>query len=78
MLLYCPLVAENFGAAVAEALQAGLPVLVSDRVGLSSLVYQSGSGLVTGCSPDQIASGLLRMAEDEKRCVARWGKTAGK
>ena len=56
---------ENFGIAVAEALQAGLPVLVSDRVGLSSLVYQSGSGLVTECSPDQIASGLLRMAEDE-------------
>jgi glycosyltransferase involved in cell wall biosynthesis len=56
---------ENFGVAVAEALQAGLPVLVSDRVGLSSLVYQSGSGLVTECSPDQIASGLLRMSEDE-------------
>jgi glycosyltransferase involved in cell wall biosynthesis len=56
---------ENFGLAVAEALQAGLPVLVSDRVGLSSLVYQSGSGLVTECKPDQIASGLLRMAEDE-------------
>jgi glycosyltransferase involved in cell wall biosynthesis len=59
---------ENFGIAVAEALQAGLPVLVSDRVGLSSLVHQSGSGLVTECSPDQIASGLLRMAEDETLC----------
>jgi len=59
---------ENFGLAVAEALQAGLPVLVSDRVGLSSLVHQSGSGLVTECSPDQIASGLLRMAEDETLC----------
>jgi glycosyltransferase involved in cell wall biosynthesis len=56
---------ENFGLAVAEALQAGLPVLVSDRVGLSSLVSQSGSGLVTECCPDQIASGLRRMAEDE-------------
>jgi glycosyltransferase involved in cell wall biosynthesis len=59
---------ENFGLAVAEALQAGLPVLVSDRVGLSSLVHQSGSGLVTECSADQIASGLLRMAEDESLC----------
>jgi glycosyltransferase involved in cell wall biosynthesis len=59
---------ENFGIAVAEALQAGLPVLVSDRVGLASLVYESGSGLVTECSPEQIASGLLRMAEDEALC----------
>ena len=59
---------ENFGIAVAEALHAGLPVLISNRVGLSSLVHESGSGLVTECSPEQIASGLLRMAEDEALC----------
>jgi glycosyltransferase involved in cell wall biosynthesis len=71
---------ENFGLAVAEAMQAGLPVIVSDKVGLSSLVYKSGSGLVTKCSPDHIASGLLRMAEEEplRRKMGENGKRLAK
>ena len=35
---------ENFGIAVAEALHAGLPVLLSDRVNIARDIERSGAG----------------------------------
>ena len=37
---------ENFGIAVVEAMAAGLPVIVSDQVGISGEIGKSGAGIV--------------------------------
>ena len=39
---------ENFGVAVAEALAAGLPCVVSQGVALSAEIEKSGAGIVVG------------------------------
>jgi glycosyltransferase involved in cell wall biosynthesis len=42
---------ENFGVAVAEALSAGLPTLITDKVNIWREIEQSGAGLV---APDNV------------------------
>lgn len=47
---------ESFGIAVAEALAAGLPVIVSDQVALADEILNGGAGAVVPVnSPDQLA-----------------------
>ena len=49
---------ESFGMAVAEALAAGVPVVVSDQVGISPAIAEAGAGLVVACRVDALASAL--------------------
>ena len=49
---------ESFGIAVAEAMAAGLPVIVSDQVGIASEIQEYGAGLVVPCSAQSLAEGL--------------------
>jgi len=55
---------ENFGVAVVEAMGAGLPVIVSDQVGLHRDISMAGAGLVVECFVPQIEAALATLVED--------------
>ena len=53
---------ENFGVAVVEAMALGIPVVVSDQVGISSAIQTARAGIVTGCDADDFGHALVRIA----------------
>jgi glycosyltransferase involved in cell wall biosynthesis len=52
---------ENFGNVVIEALSVGLPVLISDQVGIGDLVKQYSAGQITTLDPNDIAAKMIMM-----------------
>lgn len=60
-VLVAPSVTENFCLSVAEAMAAGLPVVVSDGVRIASEVSSAGAGLVVPRQPRALADALLRL-----------------
>jgi len=72
--LVLPSAAENFGIAVAEALAAGTPVIVSPQVAVADLVATAGAGLVCPSEPAALAETLataLTGASPTLRAAAR-------
>ena len=65
-----PSYSESFGIAVVEALAAGLPCLVSRGVAISDEIENAGAGIVTGTTPEEIATGLQRLLSDQNGMVA--------
>lgn len=61
---------ENFGIAAAEALAAGLPVLLSAEVGLARDVAAADAGLVVPLDPSAIAAAIERLRDDGAARVA--------
>jgi glycosyltransferase involved in cell wall biosynthesis len=61
---------ENFGYAAVEAMLAGLPVLVSENVGISREVLADGAGLVVPLEVAAIARGLKDMLADPDKLQA--------
>jgi len=59
-----PSYSENFGVAVVEAMAAGLPVIVSDQVGIHREISANGAGLVVRCSERELAEALDRMIKE--------------
>lgn len=57
--------AENFGAAAVEAMVCGVPVVVTDRVGIHRDVEVARAGLATPKEPAALAEGILRLLQDE-------------
>lgn len=60
-LFVLPSYSENFGLAAVEALAAGLPLVISDQVGIQREVAQAEAGLVTPCDPIALAQALAAM-----------------
>ena len=61
---------ENFGMTVVEAMACGLPVVISDQVGIHPEVSRSGAGLVTSCNTTAISRALLMLLGDQSRRLA--------
>jgi glycosyltransferase involved in cell wall biosynthesis len=66
---------ENFGIAVAEALAAGLPVIVTPGVALAPNVATAGAGLVTEATDDALAS-TITWAADHPAALVEMGQRA--
>lgn len=59
---------ENFGVSVAEAVAAGVPVVLTDYVGLAAEVRTANVGRVVPPSPESIAAGIeeiIRLGPEE-------------
>jgi glycosyltransferase involved in cell wall biosynthesis len=61
---------ESFGNAVLEALQRGLPVVVTPEVGAAEVVSESGGGLVADGDPQSLGHALDWLTEDTARAAA--------
>jgi glycosyltransferase involved in cell wall biosynthesis len=59
-----PSYSENFGVAVVEAMGAGVPVIVSDQVGIHREISRAEAGIVVECSVEQLASALAKAVHD--------------
>jgi glycosyltransferase involved in cell wall biosynthesis len=63
---------ENFGVVVLEALEAGVPVVVSPDVHLADFVKTEGVGKVAVANPPILADAILSvLADDDMRNRAR-------
>jgi len=57
---------ENFGMAAAEAMEHGVPVLVSERTGLAELLRLEGGGETTALDAQAIADGAVRLGRQAR------------
>jgi glycosyltransferase involved in cell wall biosynthesis len=58
---------ENFGNVVTDALSVGVPVLISDQVGIASLVSQYEAGEVATLEIHDIVEKMMRMLGEPER-----------
>jgi glycosyltransferase involved in cell wall biosynthesis len=62
-LFVLPSYTENFGIAVVEAMAAGLPVLVSNRVNLWPEIQNAGAGIVINPDVGELTTALLTLLD---------------
>lgn len=67
---------ENFGVAVVEALALGVPVVISDQVGVHEEVSKYEAGIVTACDSHGISDALNVLLENEglRKAMGKNGK----
>lgn len=68
---------ENFGVAVAEAMASSLPVCVSKGVNISPKIKEYGAGIVTGYQPEEVASALESLLNDDSLRIEMGGNGKG-
>jgi glycosyltransferase involved in cell wall biosynthesis len=59
-----PSYSENFGIAVIEAMAAGVPVIVTDQVGIWREVEKNNAGLVTAAAVEPLGQAMSRLLAD--------------
>lgn len=59
-----PSYSENFSVAVVEAMAVGLPVIISDRVGIAPDVKQARAGLVIPCEVNALVAALVSLVDN--------------
>jgi glycosyltransferase involved in cell wall biosynthesis len=68
-----PSYSENFGLAVIEAMAAGLPVIISDKVNIWREVQAGGAGRVVPCDATALADQILDLL-DQPEAARRMGQ----
>lgn len=63
-VFFSPSRSENFGMAIVEAMACGLPVVVSDQVGVADMIVKEEAGLVVPLDPDRMAGALSQVLDD--------------
>ena len=61
---------ENFGVSVVEAVAAGIPVIVSTKVGVAEFIARAGAGLVIDQDPAAWVAGVARLLDEPETCRA--------
>jgi glycosyltransferase involved in cell wall biosynthesis len=76
-LFVLPSYSENFGVAVVEAMACGLPVVVSDQVGIHKKIAEAQAGLVVPCDVEELTQALIQLVGDVqlRALMARNGKS---
>jgi glycosyltransferase involved in cell wall biosynthesis len=62
-----PSYSENFGVVVVEALATGLPVVISDQVGLAREVASADAGVIIPCQPDALVRNLVSLVDQPEQ-----------
>jgi glycosyltransferase involved in cell wall biosynthesis len=79
-LFVLPSRSENFAVSVVEAMACGLPVVISDQIGIHREVAAAGAGVIVPCGTDELADALARLSADPQarrehgaraQCLAR-------
>jgi glycosyltransferase involved in cell wall biosynthesis len=65
-----PSYSESFGNVVLEAMQRGLPVIVTPEVGAAEVVKESGGGLVASGDAQLLGAAIDRLTEDAAKSSA--------
>jgi len=60
-LFVLPSYTENFGLAVVEAMAAGLPVVISNRVNIWHEIFEAHAGVVVNCDAEELAGAMERL-----------------
>lgn len=60
-----PSYSENFGMSVVEAMLCGIPVVISNGVGIFNEVNNNDAGIVTDVSVDSVFSGIKELLQNE-------------
>ena len=64
---------DSFGVAAVEAMAAGLPVVVSDRVGVNDVITSNDAGFVVPLEADALAASIGTLLDD-KQLQSRMGQ----
>lgn len=68
-LFVLPSHGENFGISVVEAMACGLPVLISDKVGIWREIAEAEAGIITPCDSDEISDAMEALINDQARRI---------
>ncbi|HWP91117.1 MAG TPA: glycosyltransferase [Thermodesulfobacteriota bacterium] len=61
-----PSYSENFGMAVVEAMACGIPVVISNKVGIHREVERNRGGIIVETNPDSLSRGIRALLDNEE------------